>query len=172
MVEMRKTLACDRGISCGNFTCKSLLRNSAIYAEILRRVMVLNAKKEPPTGSHQLLPGLYKVDYGGRESESSDCRGVRVSRKVEDVFLALALVFCDRLKNAFCIRFVLHHSKLQLTIASEVVNELPQILIGEHGSHGSRDGPEQIGPDPGIERSPALFVEDCLTRAEHTSVSR
>lgn len=52
----------------------------------------------------------------------------------------------------------------------EVVNQLPQVLVGEHGRHGSRDGPEQVGADPGIECTPALFVKNGPTCANDTGV--
>lgn len=53
----------------------------------------------------------------------------------------------------------------------EVVNQLPQVLVGEHGGHGSRDGPEQIGADPGIERAPAFFMKYRPTCANDTGIS-
>lgn len=61
--------------------------------------------------------------------------------------------------------------QLQITFMLEVTDRLAQILVREHGRHGGRDGPEQVGADSRVETAPALFLEDFLDRAYHAVVA-
>lgn len=63
------------------------------------------------------------------------------------------------------------HLDPQRTLMLQGTDLLPQVFVGEHGSHGGRDGPEQIDADPGVKRTPSLFLEDCLERAHHSIIA-
>lgn len=68
-------------------------------------------------------------------------------------------------------RFIFLLLQLQTTLMLEMTDRLAQILVCEHGRHGGRDGPEQVGTDSRVETAPALFLEDCLKRAYHAVVA-
>jgi hypothetical protein len=61
--------------------------------------------------------------------------------------------------------------ELQLAFVLIMVNQLAKVLIGKHSRHGGRDGPEQVGANSGIERTPAFFPENGLTCAQDSAVT-
>lgn len=62
--------------------------------------------------------------------------------------------------------------ELQPAFMLIVVNQLAKVLVGKHSRHGGRDGPEQVGANPGVECTPALFPEDSLACADDSIVAR
>ena len=61
--------------------------------------------------------------------------------------------------------------QLHFSFVLKCVDQLPHVLIRKHGSHGSRDRPEQIRADPRVKGAPTFLHPDCLTGAEDAGVS-